>query len=273
MSNTNAAKPSAAAGTASSATDNVDPAEIAKFEAMAARWWDPDSEFKPLHDINGPRLDFIGNLLSLAGTRALDIGCGGGLLTEGLASRGAEVTGIDMGRGPLNVARLHAAESGVEVRYIETSAEAMAAAEPEQFDLVTCLEMLEHVPDVGAVVKAAAQLAKPGGTLVFSTINRTPESYALAIVGAEYVLGLLPRGTHDWQKFIKPAELARYARDAELVVGELAGMRYNPFSRSCTLNKRLGVNYLLAARKPANAVSGAASDRGTNGASCDKGAA
>jgi len=233
-------------------TPNADPAELARFSALAHRWWDPNSEFKALHDINPLRLAWIDSIVGgLAGKRVVDVGCGGGILAESMASRGASVTGVDLSERALGVARLHQLESGVEVDYRLASAEALAQASPGTFDVVTCLEMLEHVPDAGSTVNACATLARPGGHVVFSTINRNPRSYALAIVGAEYILGLLPRGTHDWARFQKPSELARHARHARLEVGEITGMTYNPFTRTYRLEPDASVNYLMACRRPA----------------------
>lgn len=229
---------------------NVDSQEISKFEALAHRWWDPEGDFRPLHDINPIRLEYIADKQPLAGVSAVDIGCGGGILAESMALAGARVTGLDMAESPLAVARLHALEQGTEVDYLASTAEDFAARRAGQFDLVTCLEMLEHVPDPASTIAACAQLANSGGHLVFSTINRNPKSYLLAVVGAEYVLGLLPKGTHDYQKFITPAELAGAVRDAGLEVVEIVGMRYNPFTRNCSLSKDVDVNYLLYARKP-----------------------
>lgn len=231
---------------------NVDPAEIRKFEALAHRWWDPEGDFRPLHDINPARLSWIAGKVPLAGARAVDVGCGGGILAEALARAGALVTGIDMAESPLAVARLHALESGTEVEYLERTAEALATERPGSYDVVSCLEMLEHVPDIASTIRACAELAKPGGTLFFSTINRNPKAWALAVVGAEYVLGLLPRGTHDYARFIKPHELAAAVRAAGLTVVEIRGMRYNPFSRNATICDDVDVNYLLEARKPAD---------------------
>jgi 2-polyprenyl-6-hydroxyphenyl methylase/3-demethylubiquinone-9 3-methyltransferase len=231
-------------------TSNVDHEEIAKFEKLAARWWDPESEFKPLHDINPLRLDYIDRLAGLQGKRVLDVGCGGGLLTEGMAARGAEVTGIDMGKAPLTVARLHRHESGLEIDYRQATAEQLASEEPAGFDIVTCLEMLEHVPDPPSVVAACARLVKPGGHVFFSTINRNPKAFLLAIVGAEYVLRLLPRGTHEYAKLIRPSELDAWVRAAGLELREITGMHYNPFTRECSLGGNVDVNYLMHAVRP-----------------------
>ena len=230
---------------------NVDRAEIEKFEALAHRWWDPDGDFKPLHDINAVRVAYLAERCGLAGARVADVGCGGGILTESLAMLGAEVTGIDMAESPLAVARLHAIESGLDrvIRYERTSPESFARAEPAGFSLVTCLEMLEHVPDITLTVQALADLAEPGGDVVVSTINRNPKSYLLAVLGAEYVLRILPRGTHDYEKFIRPSELARAMRKAGLTVLEIVGMRYNPFTRKCALGDDVDVNYVVHARK------------------------
>ena len=230
---------------------NVDRAEIEKFEALAHRWWDPDGDFKPLHDINAVRVAYLAERCSLAGARVADVGCGGGILTESLATLGAEVTGIDMAESPLAVARLHAIESGLDrvIRYERTSPESFAREEPAGFSLVTCLEMLEHVPDITLTVQALADLAEPGGDVVVSTINRNPKSYLLAVLGAEYVLRILPRGTHDYEKFIRPSELARAMRKAGLTVLEIVGMRYNPFTRKCALGDDVDVNYVVHARK------------------------
>lgn len=234
----------------SSATANVDEAEISKFSELASRWWDPNSEFKPLHQINPLRLDFIDERTPLAGMRVLDVGCGGGILSESMAARGADVTGIDMAEAPLGVARLHALESGVEVDYRYLSAEALAAAEPAGYDIVTCLEMLEHVPDPASVVRACAELVKPGGAVYFSTINRNPKSFLFAIVGAEYVLRLLPRGTHQYDKFIRPSELHEWCGNAGLEVNEMTGMHYNPLSGHYWLAPGLDVNYLAHTTAP-----------------------
>lgn len=231
--------------------NNVDPAEIAKFEELAHRWWDRESEFKPLHDINPLRVNYIDERAPLAGKTVLDVGCGGGILCEAMAQRGAVVTGIDMGEAPLSVARLHQLESNLDIDYQQTTAEALAAAMPASFDRVTCLEMLEHVPEPASVVKACAELCKPGGELFFSTINRNPKSFLFAVVGAEYVLRLLPRGTHDYAKFIRPSELASYLREAGLVLNDVTGMTYNPVTRHYKLSPDTNVNYLLHASKPA----------------------
>ena len=211
--------------------DNVDRDEIAKFEKLASRWWDPNSEFKPLHDINPLRAGWIDQHADVKGKNVLDVGCGGGLLCEALAHRGATVTGIDMGEAPLAVARLHQLESGVEVDYVQSTAEAMAAEQQGTFEVVTCLEMLEHVPNPSTVIQACAALCQPGGDLFFSTINRNPKSFLFAIVGAEYILNLLPRGTHEYDKLIKPSELARWIREAGLDMQEMMGMTYNPLTK------------------------------------------
>jgi 2-polyprenyl-6-hydroxyphenyl methylase/3-demethylubiquinone-9 3-methyltransferase len=228
----------------SGTTHNVDHAEVGKFEALASRWWDPHSEFKPLHDINPLRLDYIDQRTGLAGKTVLDVGCGGGILAESMAARGARVTGIDMGDAPLEVAQLHKLESGVEVDYRHTTAEQLATELPQHFDVVTCMEMLEHVPDPASVIAACARLVKPGGRVFFSTINRNPKAWLFAIVGAEYLLRLLPKGTHDFAKFIRPSELETGIRKAGLQLEELTGMSYNPLTRSYTLGRDLDVNYL-----------------------------
>ena len=232
------------ANPASASSVNVDAAEINKFSELASRWWDPQSEFKPLHQINPLRLEFIDQRTPLAGKRVVDVGCGGGILSESMALKGAEVTGIDMAEAPLNVARLHAMESGVEVDYRYLSAEDLALSEPGVFDIVTCLEMLEHVPDPASVVSACASLVKPGGAVYFSTINRNPKSFLFAIVGAEYVLRLLPRGTHQYEKFIRPSELHGWCENADLRVCEMTGMHYSPLSGRYWLAPGLDVNYL-----------------------------
>jgi 2-polyprenyl-6-hydroxyphenyl methylase/3-demethylubiquinone-9 3-methyltransferase len=228
---------------------NVDATEIDKFSELAHRWWDPNSEFKPLHDINPLRLGWIDQHANLAGKTVIDIGCGGGILSESMADLGAEVTGIDLGEKALKVARLHLLESGRKVDYRHIAAEDMAAENPAAFDVVTCLEMLEHVPQPASIVAACAQLAKPGGWVFFSTLNRNLKSYAFAVLGAEYLLKLLPRGTHDYAKFLQPAELAAFARAAGLEVVDMIGMTYNPLTKTYALENDTGVNYLMACRK------------------------
>ncbi len=236
------------------ATTNADPAELAKFSALAHRWWDPESEFRPLHEINPLRLSWIADAAGgLAGKDVLDVGCGGGILTEAMAAAGARVTGIDLSEKALGVAKLHQLESGAQVEYRLIAAEAMAAAHPAAFDLVTCMEMLEHVPDPASIVAACARLARPGGTLVFSTLNRNPKSYVFAILGAEYILNLLPRGTHDWTRFIRPAELAGFARRAGLDLTAMIGMTYNPLTKVYRLEPDTSVNYIAAFRSPPHA--------------------
>jgi len=231
-------------------TTNYDAAELAKFSALAHRWWDPTSEFRPLHEINPLRLAHIERLAGgLAGKRVLDVGCGGGILAEAMAAKGAQVTGIDLAERALKVAQLHAIEVGSGVDYRLVSAEDLAAEAPESFDVVTCMEMLEHVPQPASVVAACARLAKPGGHVFFSTINRNPKSFLFAIVGAEYVLRLLPKGTHEYARFIRPSELARDCRAAGLAVGDLTGMTYNPLSKRYALGRDVDVNYLLACQK------------------------
>lgn len=230
---------------------NVDPGELAKFQALAARWWDPDAEFRPLHEINPLRLGWIDAHASLAGKRVVDVGCGGGILSESMAQRGATVLGIDLGERALQVAELHSLESGVAVEYECIAVEALAEREPGSFDVVTCLEMLEHVPDAESAVRACARLARPGGWVFFSTINRNPKAFALAIVGAEYLLRLLPRGTHEYEKFIRPSELARAARNSGLQIEEIIGMTYNPITGRYRLDPDdPDVNYLMACRRP-----------------------
>lgn len=228
---------------------NVDPAELQKFATLAHRWWDKNSEFKPLHEINPLRLDFIDQRASLYGKRVLDVGCGGGILAESMAQRGADVTGIDLGEKALKVARLHSLESGIEVSYRLVAVEALAAEAPESFDIVTCMEMLEHVPDPAAVISACAQLVKPGGHVFFSTINRNPKAYLFAVVGAEYVLNMLPKGTHEYEKFIKPSELSADVRRSGLTVVGLKGISYNPLSKIYRLGDDVSVNYQLHAIK------------------------
>ena len=230
---------------------NVDPLELEKFSALAAKWWDPSSEFKPLHEINPLWLEWINRIAPLAGKQVLDVGCGGGILSEAMAQKGAAVKGIDLAEKPLKVASLHKLESGVAVDYECVSAEDLALREPGSFDVVTCMEMLEHVPDPASTVRACAALVRPGGKLFFSTINRNPKSYLFAVIGAEYVLRLLPRGTHDYAKFVRPSELERFCRDAGLDAGELIGMSYNPLSGRYWLDGDTSVNYLLQAARPA----------------------
>ncbi|MDH5178785.1 MAG: bifunctional 2-polyprenyl-6-hydroxyphenol methylase/3-demethylubiquinol 3-O-methyltransferase UbiG [Gammaproteobacteria bacterium] len=236
----------------STQTLNVDPAEVAKFEALASRWWDPNSEFKPLHDINPLRVEYIDRRAGLRNKQVVDVGCGGGILSESMAARGAVVTGIDMGEAPLSVAKLHRHESGLEIDYRRITAEELAAERPAGFDVVTCLEMLEHVPDPASVIQSCAQLVKPGGHLFFSTINRNPKSYLFAVIGAEYLLRLLPKGTHDYAKFIKPSELESWCRAADLQVREITGMTYNPLSKRYSLGYDVDVNYLLHCQKAAD---------------------
>ncbi|ALO37218.1 bifunctional 2-polyprenyl-6-hydroxyphenol methylase/3-demethylubiquinol 3-O-methyltransferase UbiG [Alcaligenes faecalis] len=237
--------------TASTVTNvNVDPAEIDKFSALASRWWDPDSEFKPLHAINPLRLDWILSYTgSLAGKQVLDVGCGGGILSESLAQSGADVTGIDLAERSLKIARLHSLESGVPVKYEMISAEDMADQHPGRFDVVTCMEMLEHVPDPGSIIAACAKLVKPGGWVFFSTLNRNPKSFLFAIVGAEYLLRLIPKGTHSYEGFIKPSELISSARRSGLDALALKGLEYNPITEHYRLSGDTSVNYLLASRR------------------------
>jgi 2-polyprenyl-6-hydroxyphenyl methylase/3-demethylubiquinone-9 3-methyltransferase len=232
-----------------SAHPNADPRELDKFGELAHRWWDPNSEFRPLHDINPLRLDWIERQTSLSGKTVLDVGCGGGLLSEGMAARGAKVTGIDLSEKPLGVARLHLLESNLDIDYRQISAEALAEEHPGQFDLVTCLEMLEHVPDPGSVIRACRQLVKPGGKVFFSTLSRNPKAYLFAVIGAEYVLKLLPRGTHDYTRFIKPSELSRWSRAAGLNPETPIGLTYNPFTKTYSLGDDISVNYLMAAQR------------------------
>lgn len=233
---------------------NADAGELAKFQALASRWWDPSSEFRPLHEINPLRLDWIDRLAAISGKLAVDVGCGGGILAESMAARGARVTGIDLADKPLRVAELHGLESGVPVTYERIAAEALAERSPGQFDVVTCMEMLEHVPDPASTVRACATLARPGGWVFMSTINRNPKAFLFAILGAEYVLKLLPRGTHEYEKFIRPAELSTYARSAGLELVEMLGLTYNPITRRYRLTPGdVSVNYLVAFRKPTTA--------------------
>jgi 2-polyprenyl-6-hydroxyphenyl methylase/3-demethylubiquinone-9 3-methyltransferase len=226
---------------------NVDPVELQKFSDLAHRWWDPHSEFKPLHDINPLRLGYIDRIAGLKGKRVLDVGCGGGILSEAMSAAGARVTGIDVGDKPLKVAQMHLLESGLAVEYRKITVEELADEQPGEYDVITCMEMLEHVPDPASAITACARLTKPGGRCFFSTINRNPKSYLFAILGAEYVLNLLPRGTHDYARFITPAELARYCRRAELKTEHLIGMTYNPFTKVYSLVADTSVNYILVA--------------------------
>jgi 2-polyprenyl-6-hydroxyphenyl methylase/3-demethylubiquinone-9 3-methyltransferase len=230
--------------------DNIDAAEVAKFDALASRWWDPDGDFRSLHQINPLRLDWIRERVELGGRKIVDIGCGGGILAESMAEAGAQVTGIDMAEGPLTVARLHQHESGAEVEYRQATAEELAAEQPGQYDVVTCLEMLEHVPDPSAVVRSCCELVKPGGDVIFSTINRNPKSFVFAIVGAEYLLRLLPTGTHEYQKFIKPSELEEWARHAGLHHKASIGLHYNPLTQNYWLAPNLDVNYMMGFVRP-----------------------
>jgi 2-polyprenyl-6-hydroxyphenyl methylase / 3-demethylubiquinone-9 3-methyltransferase len=230
---------------------NVDPHELQKFSEMAHRWWDPNAEFKPLHELNPVRLEWIDAHAHLMGKRALDIGCGGGILSESMAARGAKVKGIDLASSALGVADLHSLESGVEVEYEEIAAEALAAREPAAYDVVTCMEMLEHVPSPGAIVEACATLVKPGGWVFFSTLNRNAKAYLFAVIGAEYIARMLPRGTHDYARFIKPSELGGFARAARLEVVEIKGITYRPFSKRFGLSDDTSINYLMACRRPA----------------------
>lgn len=231
-------------------TANVDPAEIAKFEALAERWWDPQGEFRPLHELNPLRLEFVRSRSALAGARVLDVGCGGGILAEALAAEGATVTGIDLAETALRIAELHALERNITVDYRLESVESHAAAHPGHYDVVTCMELLEHVPRPQATVARLAELLKPGGQLFVSTLNRNPKSFLLAILGAEYVLGLLPRGTHDYERFIRPSELARWARASGLTLGSMAGLVYDPFTRRFRMGADTDVNYLAQFVKP-----------------------
>jgi 2-polyprenyl-6-hydroxyphenyl methylase/3-demethylubiquinone-9 3-methyltransferase len=230
---------------------NADPLELQKFSDLAHRWWDPTSEFRPLHEINPLRLEWINARAPLAGKTIVDVGCGGGILAESMAKKGGKVTGIDLSEKALKVADLHSLESGVQVRYELIAAEELAAREPARYDIVTCMEMLEHVPDPSAIVRACATLVKPGGHVFFSTINRNPKAYLFAVIGAEYLLRMLPRGTHDYAKFITPAELAQSIRQSGMDIGSLKGMSYNPLTKMYSLNQDTSVNYLIACTKPA----------------------
>ncbi len=233
-----------------SKTENIDYDEIHKFEQLASRWWDPNSEFKPLHEINPLRLNYIDEIAGLAGKRVLDVGCGGGILSESMAARGAIVTGIDMGEAPLSVAKLHLLETGQEVDYQRIPVEMLADERPGAYDIVTCMEMLEHVPDPSSIIQSCAELAKPGGNLFFSTLNRNPKSYLFAIIGAEYLLRLLPKGTHDFNKFIRPSGLDRCLLSAVLHTPDTAGLSYNPLIATYKLSSDVDVNYMVSCTKP-----------------------
>ena len=235
------------------AQENVDSGEIAKFDALASRWWDPQGEFRPLHEINPLRLDYIRQRASLSGSKALDVGCGGGILAESMALAGADVTAIDMAEKPLAVARLHQEESGTSVNYLRSTAEEMASKHAGQFSVVTCLEMLEHVPSPKTVIAACKELVKPGGEVFFSTINRNPKSFLFAIVGAEYLLRLLPAGTHEYEKFIRPSELESWARESGLQLKGSIGLHYNPISRDYSLGPNVDVNYMMHFHRPDDA--------------------
>jgi len=233
-------------------TLNVDPSEVKKFEDLASRWWDINSEFKPLHEINPLRLEYIDNIAHLAGKSVLDVGCGGGILTESMAKLGAHASGIDMGKAPLEVAKLHLLESNnLAIDYQQIPVEQLAKQQPESFDVVTCMEMLEHVPDPSSIIKACSQLVKPGGWVFFSTLNRNPKSYLFAIVGAEYILNMLPKGTHDYAKFIKPSELDQWARDTDLCTTNITGMSFNPITQIYSLGTDVSVNYMMSCTKGA----------------------
>lgn len=231
-------------------TDNVDPSEIKKFEDLASRWWDPESEFRPLHAINPLRTQYINLHSPVKGLKVLDVGCGGGLISEALAEFGAEVTGIDMGDAPLSVAKLHLLETGNKVEYLKITAEQLAEQRPGQYDIVTCLEMLEHVPDPSLVIKACSDMVKPGGDVYFSTINRNPKAWLMAIVGAEYILNLLPKGTHEYSKLIKPSELDAWSRSAGLQTQKMVGLHYNPITQGYKLAPGVDVNYMIHTIKP-----------------------
>jgi 2-polyprenyl-6-hydroxyphenyl methylase/3-demethylubiquinone-9 3-methyltransferase len=223
---------------------NVDQQEIAKFDTIAYRWWDTESEFKPLHDINPLRLGYITKYANISGIKVLDVGCGGGILSESMAKAGAKVTGIDLGEGPIDVAKLHLYESELDIEYIQIPVEELAEQRAGEYDVVTCMEMLEHVPDPGSIIRSCAQLVKPGGDVFFSTINRNPKSYLYSIIGAEYLLKMLPKGTHDYRKMLKPSELSHWIREAGLNLDDLSGMTYNPISKQYSINKDIDVNYL-----------------------------
>lgn len=228
----------------SQTAQNVDQHEVNKFEKIASRWWDPNGEFKPLHEINPLRLDFIDKIASLKGKNVVDVGCGGGILSESMSFRDANVTGIDMGEGPLSIAKLHLHESGASVEYTQSTAEEFARQHPRQFDVVTCMELLEHVPDPESTIQACANLVKPGGHVFFSTINRNPKAYALAVLGAEYILRMLPKGTHEYAKFIKPSELEAWARTANLTIKNIKGISYNPLLTDYSVTRDVSVNYM-----------------------------
>ena len=228
---------------------NVDPHEVAKFESLAAGWWDPQGQSKPLHELNPLRVGYIADRCQISGQQIVDVGCGGGILSEGLAQKGADVTGIDMAELALDIAKLHSLESGLDIHYKHITAEAMALENPAQFDVVTCLEMLEHVPEPASIIQACADMVKPGGSVFFSTLNRHPKAYLLAVLGAEYVMNMLPKGTHDYQRFIRPSELASWCRQAGLEVLDITGMSYHPLTRQFSLSNDVKVNYLMHCRK------------------------
>jgi len=232
-------------------TQNVDPAEIAKFEELANRWWDTHGEFKPLHEINPLRLQYIDKRVGLSGKKVLDVGCGGGILAESMAASGADVLGIDMGKAPLTVAKLHAMEAEIDLNYRQVTVEELAEEMPGQFDAVTCMEMLEHVPDPASIIRACHKLVKPGGDVFMSTINRNPKAFMFAVVGAEYLLQMLPKGTHDYKKFIKPSELSTWARQAELELKDISGISYNPLTKAYKVGNDVSVNYMAHYLKPA----------------------
>ena len=232
-------------------TLNVDPAEIAKFEELANRWWDTQGEFKPLHEINPLRLQYIDQRTGLSGKRVLDVGCGGGILAESMARSGADVIGIDMGKAPLTVAKLHAMEAEIDLHYRQITVEELAEEMPGEFDAVTCMEMLEHVPDPGSIIRACHKLVKPGGDVFMSTINRNPKAFMFAVVGAEYLLQMLPKGTHDYKKFIKPSELSNWAREAELELKDISGISYNPLTKAYKVGNDVSVNYMAHYLRPA----------------------